>query len=89
MPSHLSKILDKCGLDKVKEISDAQISERGHAEFQKQACREHVSEAADEIGGLVLEHHPRSYEHDRKFFFAVESIEAFEALVSVFEVMGY
>jgi hypothetical protein len=89
MPSGLSKVLDRAGLDKVKEIAHALISERGHAEFQKQACREHVIEAADEMNGLVLEYHPRSYGHDRKFFFAVESIEAFEALVSVFEVMDH
>ena len=93
MPLDLSEALDAAGQDRIRqlvtEVPAIVIHERRHAAFQKQAYREQIVEAADAINGLVLEYHYGWHNHDEKYFFAVKSIEEFEALVSVFEVMAH
>lgn len=93
MPLELSEILDAAGSDRIRqltaELPSVFINERTYAEFQKQASKERIIEIADKMGGLVLEYHYGWHSHNEKFFFAVESIEAFEAMIAVFEVMDH
>jgi len=93
MPLELSETLDAAGQDRinqlVEEIPAIWINDKKQAKFQQQAYMETIIEIADKMGGLVLEYHFGWHNHDTKFFFAVKSIEEFEALVSVFEVMAH
>lgn len=93
MPLNLSEVLDASGENRIKqlvhELPAVVIDEERHAAFQKQAYREQIAEVADNIGGLVLEYHYGWHNHNKKYFFAVESIEAFETLMSIFEIMDH
>ena len=92
MPMDLAETLDTAGRDMVRqltgEIPAVLISDQ-HPTFRQQAYKEQIIEAADKIGGLVLEYHYGWHNHEIRYFFAVESIEAFEVLVSIFEIMAY
>lgn len=91
MPLELAEVLDAAGKDRVTQLIHEMpvvwISERRQARFQQQAHREKILEIADQMDGLVLEYHYGWRDHNDKFLFAVKSIEDFEAMVAVFEIM--